>query len=433
MSLPPFIQALTFTGWEDETMSWKETCYIHAGLNANPATRIYGPDVIKLLSDCTTNSHARFPIGRAKHVAMTDNEGRIYMNGMTVRIAAEEVWVYSLGPWIAYHASKGKYNVRIEDYTAKDFNFQCAGPRILEVLEAATGEDLHDIPFMGHKASQINGKEVRIMRFGMGGTLAYEVHGNMDDAKELYAKIVEIGQSYGIRRLGWQTYSLNHTENGYPQESYHFTTASREDAGFLDFLSTLGFDKEQWPGWPVMRGSSGSDINKRYRNPIEVGFDSTLSFDHDFPGKSVLEKLVKNPKRKSVTLVWNPEDILSVNRSMYETDAEPYRNIDIPAELAFGAGGRGPTIFQDDVLNEKGEIIGYSSGREYTLFSRNMISLGTLDVDYIQTGTTVFVLWGEPGKRQTKIRATVEPFPILAKNMTMNRDYDIDSIPRLKK
>lgn len=50
------ISPYEFTNWRDETISWKETCYLHAGLNPTDTLKLKGPDVIKFLSKvCVTN------------------------------------------------------------------------------------------------------------------------------------------------------------------------------------------------------------------------------------------------------------------------------------------------------------------------------------------------------------------------------------------
>ena len=79
------------------------------------------------------------------------------------------------------------------------------------------------------------------------------------------------------------------------------------------------------------------------------------------------------------------------------------------------------------MLDSEGNVIGWSSGREYSLYSRDMFSLATLKTEFCEYGTEVYVLWGEPGTRQKKIRATVEKFPHL--DMPQNRDFDIEQIP----
>jgi glycine cleavage system aminomethyltransferase T len=162
-----------------------------------------GPDVIKLLSDCTTNSHARFSIGKSKHSVLTDENGNIIMHGLVLRIAEDKVWMSTIYPWVIAAAEKGTYNISFENTQMNRFIFQLEGPRTLETLEAATGEDLHDIPFLGFKESHINGKTVRILRMTMAGTLGYEVHGDTKDAYELYDAVYKAGQAFGMRRIGW--------------------------------------------------------------------------------------------------------------------------------------------------------------------------------------------------------------------------------------
>lgn len=44
------VSAYEYTNWSDETISWKTTAYLHAGLNPTDTYRLKGPDVIKFLS-----------------------------------------------------------------------------------------------------------------------------------------------------------------------------------------------------------------------------------------------------------------------------------------------------------------------------------------------------------------------------------------------
>ena len=433
MVLPPYIQPWEYNGWQAETMSWKKTCYISAQLNPNTCSMVKGSDAISFLSDCTTNGYTNFKIGRCKHGVMTNEKGLVIAHGLILRMDEDEFLTYSLSPWLDYHATKKSYDITIEDRSMTDFNFQCGGPRVLEMLEVATGEDLHDIPFMGHRKSSINGKEVFILRMGMAGTLGYEVHGKMEDSRELYKTVYEAGKQFGVERLGWLCYGANHTENGFPQEAFHFKSASIEDEGFLKFLEGLGINTYEWPAGGVYLGSSGQDLSKRFRNPIELGWQNSINFNHEFPGKEIIENLNKNPERKTVSLIWNVDDVLEVYRSLFQKENEPYKFMDFPLEdIGLFCSG-GIVLFQDDIFDKDGKLIGYSAGREYTLHSRCMFSMGCIDIEQAELGNEVYVLWGEPGKRQIKIRATVEVFPLLSKTMTMNAQYDVETIPHIHK
>jgi glycine cleavage system aminomethyltransferase T len=61
-----------------------------------------------------------------------------------------------------------------------------------------------------------------------------------------------------------------------------------------------------------------------------------------------------------------------------------------------------------------GTSIGYSSGTIYSYFHRQVLSLGSIDVDQEEIGNEVVVQWGDHGRRIKDVRATVERFPYLA-------------------
>jgi glycine cleavage system aminomethyltransferase T len=403
-----------YTNWRDEVMSWKETCYIHAGLNPAPTFRIKGPDTVKFLSTVSVNSFARFPVGSIKHCIMCNDAGLIMTHGVLLRLAEDEVLSFFLAPYAAYKLITGNYDAKGE-FITDQFIFQVAGPRSLETLESAAGECLHDIKFARHRPGRINGIDVRILRVGMAGTLAYEIHGKIKDAKAVYNAISAAGKAFGIRKLGFHAYQLSHTEDGFPQGFMHFPYPWADDKGFMDFL--------KMPAWsPPLLGSMGPEINLRYRNPVELGWGNAVRFDHDFIGREALEKEKANPRRAMVTLEWNREDILDVVASLLQP-GEHY----MPMSTShFGQEQGHGVLYADQVLKD-GRLIGISSGRNYSYYYRQMISLCSIDTEYRALGTEVSVLWGNPGTRQKEIRAVVSRFPYLNENR--NEDVDVSAIP----
>lgn len=418
------IMPLEFTGWRDESMSWKRTAYLGAVLNPTPTYRIKGPDTFRFLSETNVNSFKNFPVGTGKHGIMCTEEGLIMMDGVMIRTGEDEVITYWMAPYIAYALEKGDYAAKGEDLTGSVFLYQVAGPRSLEILEKASGDDLHDIEFIHHRLSTIAGKEVRILRLGMAGTLAYEVHGDIEDAQDVYNAIFASGKDYGMRKLGMVAYMLNHTEDGFPQAYYHFPYPWYENPGFAAYLDKQG---------PNLRATSVSyagsiwpDPKLRYRNPVELGWASMIGFDHDFVGRAALEKMVANPKRQMVTLEWNSDDVVDVYASQFR-DEEPYQHMDRPNDCYYEL----PFTYHADQVLKAGKMVGVSSGRAISQFYRRMISLCSIDIEYSALGTEVAVLWGAPGTRQKEIRARVTRFPYL--NEMRNQDVDVSTIPCLKK
>lgn len=407
-----------YSAWRDEVMSWKETCYLHAGLNPAPTYRVKGPDAMKFFADISVNSFAKFPIGTLKHCIMGNEKGLIMADGVLLRVGEDEFITYFLAPYAAYKLETGNYDAKGE-YIFDGFIFQLAGPRSLEILETATGECLHDIKFGRLRMSSIEGMEIEIVRMGMAGTLAYEAHGRTKDALPIYNAIITAGESFGIKKLGFRAYQMNHTEGGFPQAFIHFPYPWGDDKGFLEFLSKM---KKTRGSSAALLGSMGTDIRLRYRNPVELGWEKMIKFDHDFIGRKALEKEVANPRRKMVTLVWNVEDIMEVYASQFQP-GEPY----MPMEPSHFGQVNGNAVLHADQVIKDGKLVGISSGRIYSYYYRQMISLCSIDTEHSALGNEVSVLWGNPSTRQKAIRATVSRFPYLKENR--NEHVDVSTIP----
>lgn len=412
----PHAVAYEHTGWRDESMAWKDGAYLHGNLNPSPTFRVRGPDALKFLSDTCVNGFGKFPIGSGKHAIMANEAGQVMSDGVLVRTGEDDFITYWMAPYMGYVLQKGGYDAVGEDLTGKVFLFQLAGPRSLEILERATGQDFHDVKFMRTQSGSIDGRPFNVLRMGMAGTLAYELHGAVDDAHFIYNALMKAGEPFGIRRLGLRAYCMNHTEDGFPQAYYHFVYPWAEDPGFVEFMNG-----QTDYMWPVRKGSMGPGLQHLYRTVVELGWEKMIKFDHDFVGRAALEREVANPRRTMVTLEWNTDDIMDVHRSQYEP-GEPYNPLDEPNHSA-GSG-----LYADKVLKD-GALVGVSSGRAYSMHYRVMISLCSIDIDQAEIGNRVTVVWGEPGTRQKEIRATVARFPYLNENR--NQNVDTSTIPRL--
>jgi glycine cleavage system aminomethyltransferase T len=408
---------LEYSGWRNEVMSWKQGCYLHSGLNPAFTHRVTGPNALRLFSDLSVNGFTRFPVGTLRHAIMCNEAGLIVAHGVLLRVGEEEFISHYLGLWTDYRLKAGRYDA-VGEFIHDEFIFQVAGPRSLEVLETATGECLHDIRFAGHRMSAIQGMGVRVLRVGMAGTLGYEVHGKQVDAIRVYEALLRAGEAFGITKLGRMAYTMNHTENGFPQLFVHFPAPLHEDLGFMQYLGDRWRDRPS----PLLSGSMGGDIRLRYRNPVEVGWGHMIRFDHDFTGRRALEKEMAHPRRAMVTLEWNSDDVVDVYASQFRPGDH-----DAPMEPANASQYKGRHQLLADQVLKHGVPVGISSGRMYSYYYRRMISLCSIDTALSAPGTEVTVLWGDPGTRQRQIRATVARFPYL--NEPRNERLDVGTIP----
>ena len=416
-SLSMQISPYEYTNWRDETMSWKTTCYLHAGLNPTDTLAIRGERVLDFLAKVCVTNMDNFEVGRIKHGVCVDEQGRVVVDGVMMRTAEDEVTTYWMSPLINHYVKNlygEEFGVTGEVLTGKVFLFQIGGPKSLEVVEKATGENFHDMKHLRFRDSTICGHPVRICRVGMAGTLAYEVHGAFEDTYEIYSKLWEVGQPLGMRRLGSHCYCMNHGENGYPQFGVHFAYPIPEDQEFLDYVRTTE-DRLQngifvVEGKFMLDGSAADNRDYFVHNPYELGWGKMIKFDHDFIGREACERLSSDPStRKIVTYEWNADDVAEVFASQFRGDEEePYKPIEGPSDTTFWLGG---ITHHDLVLDEAGNVIGTSFGRQNACYFRHMISIGCVDPAFAAEGTEVYVVWGNPGQRQKRIRATIVRYP----------------------
>jgi glycine cleavage system aminomethyltransferase T len=417
-----------YTGWRNESNAYKESCYIHDGLNPLPVLRIKGPDALKFLSDHCINTFENFPPGKGKHAICCNDEGLVISDGIVLRVDEDEFLAYELRFYLPYRLQKGNYDLVTEDLTGKVFLIQLCGPRALDVAEAATGEDLRDIKFIHHRMSSVAGRKVRVLRAGMGGPLAYEFHAQIEDAIPVYNALIEAGEPFDLRKLGLRAYIMAHFEGGFPQFASDFFYPVFEDEEYGKWLYKIGVgDCYGLLGGEntTLTGSMGPDKRLRYRNPVELGWGGMIKFDHEFIGRKALEKIKANPQRKMVTLVWNKDDVVDVYRSQFEP-GEPYANMDEPEDTVF----YGNWSYHADQVLKDGKLVGISTGRMNAYYYRKMISICSIDIGVSEIGTEVTVLWGEPGARQKKIRAVVARHPYL--DIERNENVDVSKLPPLR-
>ncbi|WP_201766648.1 aminomethyltransferase family protein [Sphingobium quisquiliarum] len=203
-----------YTDWLDESMSWKQTCYI-GDWSFLWQRRYLGPDVFKLFSDFTVNSFANFAVGQSRHAIHVTKAGKVIAEGILTRLGEQEVRLFGRGTfWIDYQLAQGSYDV--ESIAEEGYNFQVAGPLAAAVMEKLVGPQIRDIKFMRNGETIIAGRPVVALRQGMSGEPGWELQGPAEDAKAVYDAVVEAGQEFGIRKLGGRAAFINHLEACYP-------------------------------------------------------------------------------------------------------------------------------------------------------------------------------------------------------------------------
>ncbi|WP_262106443.1 hypothetical protein [Arthrobacter sp. Marseille-P9274] len=408
---------LEYTGWQDENVSWKEDAYI-GDWSYLDELRVVGPDALKLFSDFAVNSFAKFTIGQAKHAIFCNAAGKVIGEGILARQAEDDFLFNARGPvstWIKYNFDQGGYDAEL-DLQISEFKFQVSGPKSLPLLQELTADDLTDTKFMHFKDSSIDGIPVRFLRQGMAGEIGFELQGPGEHSDRIRAAILAAGRKYNLRRMGARTAMVNHLEAGFPTVTHDYLPAitGADEAGYFQAYNkpVVNDTSVEWyqsfQRCMKVKGSfNGSDPSAWYRSPIELGWERNVKFDHEFYGREALEREMAEPTRKIVTLVWNLDDVKEVYESLWH-DEEPYDFMEFPRAQWFA-------MYASSVADGEKEI-GSTTSRGFSYYFRKVLSHGVLDIAYTKPGTEVEVIWGDPGHRQKRIRATVHSYPYKADN-----------------
>lgn len=428
IEFPPQINRLEFTGWMDEQLSWKDTCYI-GDWTFVPQIRIQGPEALRLLKDLSVNSFEDFPLDRAKHCVQCNEDGKVISEGLLFR-HGEDDFEYECGTpqWIRYNLAKGGYDA--EASFPMTHKLQVSGPNSLGLLEKLTNMNLRNVKFMRHTRVPVGDYETTFLRQGMAGEIGFEIHGPIQQHDEIWQTVYEAGKEFGIRRLGRRNLMINHMEACYPTGSVHFFNALADDS-MADYRRWVDENPlpDGWRGtameaWPYSISTSftgswdGDDITDIYRSPVEMGWANSIKFDHDFVGREALEEEVANPRRTVVTLEYNSEDIIGLYATLFG-DGQVIRPLEMPHSPY-------ATCWVDKILDDDGKTIGHATFPGYSLYFRKALALSFIDVEYAEPGTPVKVLWGDPGEPQTELRATVAPAPY--KQDDRRRDLSADPV-----
>lgn len=395
-----------YTDWLDESLSWKQTCYI-GDWSFLWQHRFTGPDAIRLFSDITVNRYDRFDIGRSKHAIHTNKDGKVIHEGVLTRFGDEEFVLHGRGGfWAAFNLERGDYDAQVvrEDW----FIYQVSGPTAVHVLQKLTGSDaLLDAKYMHAIPITIAGHEIWALRQGMAGEAGFELQGSKEAGQAVYDAVVEAGQEFGIRKLGGRVAMINHLEASYPTIATDYIPAIF-DEDMADYLEYFRSSMPAFAQPAYIAGSyDGREISEYYRSPVELGWSKVIDLDHDFLGRDALAVEKAQPRRVLRTLEWDGDDVADVQASLFRP-GEHYQFMELPRDQ------RG--FMWADRVEIDGKTVGVATSRGYSYHFRRMLSLATIDVDHAEPGTEVTVVWGAPGTRQKAIRARVAPAPYKTDN-----------------
>lgn len=420
--------AQEFRNWRDEQLAWRRTAVLYDQCHHMADLNIKGPDALKLISDLAINSVANFPVDMAKQFVAVNHDGYVIGDNILFHLEEDEFQAVGIPTsinWMHFHAETGGYDVRVwrDDNSAVRqgdpvcYRYQIQGPGAMDIIKEVTGEEAPKLKFFYMTRFNIAGKVVRALRHGMAGEPGFEIWGPWADREAVHSAILEAGEKHGMVQVGARAYHTNALESGWLPRPLPAVYSGEKMKAYREWLDAKAYETTA----PLGGSFYSENVEDYYFTPYDLDYGRIIAFDHDFIGREALEKMVtegRDKAREKVTFVWNGDDVGAAYASMFQ-QGPGAKFINLPMSLY--------DTFHFDRIEVDGKIVGLSTWTGYSANERAMLSLGVIDKAFATPGTEVVLVWGEdkPSSKlqvedhvQVKIRATVQPAPLVSKART---------------
>jgi len=181
-----------------------------------------GPDALRALDWICANDVSK-PAGRLTYTQLLNSRGGIEADLTVARLAEDRFYIvtgtgfrsHDLG-WIADHIP-ADCDVKLTDVTEAFGTLSLMGPKARDVLAAVTDADVSNTGFpFGHvREIAIAGHTVRALRVTYVGELGWELHIPIDATGDVFDALMQAGETYGIRPVGYRAIESLRLEKGY--------------------------------------------------------------------------------------------------------------------------------------------------------------------------------------------------------------------------
>jgi heterotetrameric sarcosine oxidase alpha subunit len=213
---------------------------------------VQGADAAKFLDRLYTNTFSALPIGRARYGLMLREDGIVFDDGTTSRLAEHHYLMTTTTAKAAevlehmdYHAQIvwPDLDVRFCSVTDQWAQMSVAGPQSRATLQnCVEGLDLSNaaFPFMAVGEGIVAGCPVRVFRVSFSGEMAYEVATPSGYGVAVWEAILGAGRPFGIHPYGLEALNLLRIEKGHVAGSELNGQTTARDLGLERMLKKSG-------------------------------------------------------------------------------------------------------------------------------------------------------------------------------------------------
>jgi sarcosine oxidase subunit alpha len=188
---------------------------------------IRGPDAAEFLNRIYTNGWKSLPVGRARYGLMCTEDGMVFDDGVTLRLAEDRFLMHTtsgnaarvlgwLEEWL--QTEWPQLRVYCNSVTEHWATASICGPLSRRLLaELTTDIELAPaaFPFMSWREGTVAGIPARVMRVSFTGELSFEINVPADYGMAVWTTLVNAGARYGITPFGTETMHVLRAEKGF--------------------------------------------------------------------------------------------------------------------------------------------------------------------------------------------------------------------------
>ncbi len=180
---------------------------------------VSGPNALELIQKVSSNDASKLAIGQAQYSCLPNDTGGIVDDLIVYKLDEEDYMLVVNASniekdwnWISKWNDMG---AKMEDRSDEIVLLAVQGPRAVETLQKLTDEDLSEIGFYKFKKGQLAGVEMIISGTGYTGSGGFELYVPKDSGEEVWNKVFEAGEEFGIKPIGLGARDTLRLEMGY--------------------------------------------------------------------------------------------------------------------------------------------------------------------------------------------------------------------------
>ena len=188
---------------------------------------IQGPDAAKLLNWLYTNPWLKLEVGKARYGLMLDENGMVFDDGVTVRLAEDRFLMTTTTggaarvlTWMERWVQTEWPDMKVYMTTVTDqwSTFAVVGPKSRKVVEKVCKDiDLSAaaFPFMSYREGTVAGVKARVMRISFSGELSFEINVPSNAGAHVWKALMAAGAEFDITPYGTEAMHVLRGEKGY--------------------------------------------------------------------------------------------------------------------------------------------------------------------------------------------------------------------------